>query len=90
MRSSSRSWSVITVKSRATSWTPSSVVTAPLHAVLDLVAQRAAGDGERDEDVGGAVGVDLGLTQHAEVDDRAMQLRILDGPQCLDELVVGD
>ena len=48
-RSAARSSSVITVKSRPTTSTPSSGVTAPVDPVCDLVAQRAAGHGEGDE-----------------------------------------
>ena len=68
--------------------TPSSVRERAADPVLDLVAQRAAGDGEGDEDVGRAVGVEFGSAQHAEVDDRAVQLGIFDRPECLDELLV--
>ena len=32
--------------------------------------------------------IEFGATQHAEVDDRAVELGILDRPQCLDELLV--
>ena len=37
-----------------------------------------------------AVGTQLGATDHAEVDDRAVQLGVLDGTQRLDELLGGD
>ena len=52
-------------------------------AVGDLVAQRAAGHGEGDQDADPAA-VDADVADHAEVDDRAVQLRVLDGPQGLD------
>ena len=53
----------------------------------DLVAQRAAGDGEGDEHRHGAVGPPFGAADHAEVDDRAVQLGVLDRPQRVDELL---
>ena len=56
LRSSSRSSSVITVKSRSIESTPSSAVAGVGHASLDLVPQRAAGDGEGDQDADDAVG----------------------------------
>ena len=58
--------------------------------ILDLVAQGASGDGEGDQDVGGAGVVELGPPEHPEIDDRAVQLRILDRSQRFDELVVRD
>ena len=42
------------------------------HATLDLVAQRAPGDGEGDEDGGRAVATQLDVANHPEVDDRAV------------------
>ena len=87
LRRSSRSSSVITVNSRSTELTPSSVGDGAGDAVGDLVAQRTAGDGERHEDLGGAVAVELGLPEHAEIDDRAVQFGVLDRPQRFDELL---
>ena len=52
---------------------------------LDLVAQRTAGDGQRDRDAGD-VAVDDCSPHHVEVDDASMQLWIFDGPQGLDEV----
>jgi hypothetical protein len=59
-------------------------------AALDLVAQRAPRHGEGDQDTDAAVGADVDRAQHAEVDDRAVQLGVLHGAQCVDDLVVGD
>ncbi len=60
------------------------------HPILDLTAQRASGDGEGDQDVGGAGVVELRPSEHPEIDDRAVELRILDRSQRFDELVVRD
>ena len=57
-------------------------------AVLDLVAQRTSGDREGDEDVGGSAVVELGAPEHPEVDDRAVQLGILDRSKGCYESVV--
>ena len=57
------------------------------HPAGDLVAQRAAGNGERDQHIDDAVVVERRLADHAEVDDRAPQLGILHGPQGLDDLL---
>ena len=46
------------------------------HVVLELRPQRAAGGGERDGDVDRAVGPDLGVAGHAQVDDVAAELGI--------------
>jgi hypothetical protein len=58
-----------------------------LDPVGDLVAQGAAGDGEGDEHVHVPLAPDLDLAQHAELDDRAVQLGILHRPQGLDDLL---
>ena len=60
------------------------------HAVGDLVAQRAPGDGERDQHLDAPVGPDLDVAHHAEVDDRPVQLGILHGTKGLEDLVGGD
>ena len=86
-RSSARSSSVMTVKSRDTDETPSSGTDGAFDAVRDLVAQRAAGHRERDQH-GHAAVVDRDVAHHAEIDDRAMQLGVLDGPQRLEDLLV--
>ena len=49
-----------------------------LDVVLDLGAQRAAGGGERDADRDGAVGLDLDVVDHAELDDVGVQLGVDD------------
>ena len=90
MRSASRSWSVITVNSTADGVTPSSAATASSTRLRDLVLQRAAGDGEGDEDGHAAVGGRVDRADHAEVDDRAVQLRVLDRPEGVDDLVSRD
>ena len=56
--------------------------------VLDLVAERAAGDGEGDAD-GGHSPVDGHALDHAEVDDAAVQLGVLDGAERLDDVGFG-
>jgi hypothetical protein len=53
----------------------------------DLVAQRAAGDREGDEDLDRAVVGDLDLAHHVQVDDRSVQFRVLHRAQGLDDLV---
>ncbi len=55
----------------------------------DLALERAAGNGERHEDLDG-LAVDAHLTHHVEVDDAAMELGIFDGPEGLDDLGFGD
>ncbi len=58
-------------------------------AALDLVAQRAAGDGEGDEHL--YVGVfDGHLADHVEVDDAAVQLGILDRAEGFDDSGLGE
>jgi hypothetical protein len=61
----------------------------PGHAVLDLVAQWAARDREGDQDLRPAVGADGNRLHHAEIDDRPMQLRVLDRAKCFDDLIRG-
>ena len=87
LRSSSRSWSVITVNSRSTRVDAVERGRRVGHPVLDLVAQRAAGDGEGDEHADDAVAADVDAADHAEVDDRAVQLGVLDRSQRLDDLL---
>ena len=59
-------------------------------ASCDLVAQRAAGDGEGDQDPDPPVVAEVDVAQHPEVDDRSVQLRVLDGPESVDDLLAGD
>ena len=56
--------------------------------VLDLVAQRAARDGEGDADRH-VTAVDGDAPDHAEVDDAAVQLGIFDGAQRVDDVGFG-
>ena len=58
--------------------------------VGDLVAQRASGDGEGDEDLDRAVVGHLDVAHHAQIDDRAVQLGILHRTQGVDDLVTRD
>ena len=87
IRSASRSSSVITVKSRFTLRTPGKGRHCAADPVLDLVAQRAPGDRQGDEDAYVAVGADVDVADHAEVDDGAAELGILDRTQGLDDLI---
>ena len=59
-------------------------------ASCDLVAQRAAGDGEGDEDPDSSVVVQVDVAEHPEVDDRSVQLRVLDGTERIDDLLARD
>jgi hypothetical protein len=61
----------------------------PADAVLDLVAQRAAGDGEGDQHLHVAVRADLDVADHAQLDDRAVQLRVFHGAERFDDLICG-
>ncbi len=54
----------------------------------DLVAQRAAGNGERDLHIEHAVVAEGDVADHAEVDDRAAQLGILHRSERIDDLLV--
>ena len=55
----------------------------------DLVAQRTAGNGERDLDCDNPVVTEHGTADHPQVDDRTPQLGILHGAQRLDDLLTG-
>ncbi len=57
---------------------------------MDLVLQRTAGNGERDEHADDAVAADVDVAEHAEIDDRTVQFGVLDRPECLDDLRFGD
>jgi hypothetical protein len=57
---------------------------------LDLVAQRAPGDGEGDEDPDTAVVAHVDVAQHPEVDDGSVQLRVLDRTERIDDLLTRD
>ena len=61
----------------------------PGHPVLDLVAQRAAGHGERDRDPH-LRAVDGDAPHHFQVDDAPVELGILDGAKGLEDLRFGD
>ena len=80
--------SVITPKERSTDATPMLGERAG-DAALDLVAERAPGDGEGDLE-GDRVAVDAHVADHVEVDDRAVELGILDGSKGGDDVVDGD
>jgi hypothetical protein len=54
----------------------------------DLGAQRAAGDGERDRD-SDMVAVDRDAPDHLEIDDRLVDLGVLDGPEGLENISLG-
>ena len=60
------------------------------HPLLDLGAQRAPGDREGHSDADGSVASQVDVAHHAEIDDGAPQLGILDGLERLDDLVGGD
>ncbi|MFT6764127.1 MAG: hypothetical protein ACJAXA_002792, partial [Candidatus Aldehydirespiratoraceae bacterium] len=55
----------------------------------DFTLEWAAGNGERNEYADDSVLADLNGFQHAQIDDRAVQLRIFDGAECFDDLVLG-
>src|SRR5262249_19559794 len=57
--------------------------------LLKVVADRAAGGGERDDDLDLAVLEDLDRADHAELDDVAPQLRVDDLAEGLGDLLVG-
>ena len=59
-------------------------------ATLDLVAQRASGHREGDEDPDAAVVAQVDVAQHPEVDDRSVQLRVFDGTKRIDDLLARD
>ncbi len=86
LRSSSRSSSVITVNSRSIEVDTIECGRRVGHTLADLVLQRTAGNGERDEHTDHAVGPDVDAAEHAEIDDRTVQFRVLDRPQCVDDL----
>ena len=53
----------------------------------DLVAQRASGDREGDQDPDPAVVVQVDVAEHPEFDDRSVQLRVLDRTERIDDLL---
>jgi hypothetical protein len=57
---------------------------------LDLVAQRAPGHGERDLEGHGVAVTHHHVAHHVEVDDRAMELGVLDRTQGSDDVIDGD
>jgi len=54
---------------------------------LDLGAQRAPDDREGDGETDPSVGADNDVAHHPELDDRTVQLRVLDGLERVDHLV---
>ena len=90
MRRSSRSWSVITVKSRATS--RHAVERGERAASTRLLISLRNGQPATVRAMSTSAHVpsasSVGAADHAEVDDRAVQLGILDRPQGLDDLLV--
>ena len=58
------------------------------HPVGDLVAQRASGDRERDRDPD-PFPLEPDPAHHAEIDDRAVELGILDRSERIDDLGLG-
>ena len=62
---------------------------AALDVALDLVAQRAGGDGQGDEDLDQPVLVDGDVPDHAEVDDAGVQLGVDDGLEHAPDLFRG-
>ena len=88
-RSAARSSSVITVKSRSTASTPSRAVTA---SVTRLVISLRSGQPAmvRATWTSTRAAVDGDAPDHAEVDDAAVQLGVLDGAQGLDDVGFGD
>ncbi len=59
-------------------------------ASRDLVAQRASGDREGDQDPDPAVVVQVDVAEHPEIDDRSVQLRVLDRTERIDDLLARD
>jgi hypothetical protein len=57
------------------------------HPALNLVAERASGNGQGDLHRHGRQ-LDPDSADHAQVHDRAVQLRVLDGSEGLDDLVL--
>ena len=55
--------------------------------LFEVGADRAAGGGQRDDDLDAAVLLDLDRADHAQLDDRAPQLGVDDGAQLLGDLV---
>ena len=64
--------------------------TASVTRSLDLVAQRAAGDGQGDLHLRRAAPSMRDVAHHVEIDDAAVQLGVLDRAQGLDDLGLGD
>ena len=60
------------------------------HAASDFVLQWTPWDGEGDQHADDAVVHNRHAAQHAEFDDRAVQLGVLDRAKCLDDLVFRD
>ena len=59
------------------------------HPPLDLALERTARHGQRDQHADDTVVADRHTAQHAEVDDRAVQLGVLDWAQSVDDLFFG-
>ena len=78
----------MTVRSTSTSATPGSAADRVGDPLGDLGPQRAAGDGQGDRDRD-LVAVDRDAPHHVEVDDRAVQLGVLDRAQGFEDVGFG-
>ena len=78
----------MTVRSTSTRFTPASADDRVGDPLGDLGPQRAAGDGQRDRDAD-AIAVDRDAPHHVEIDDRLVDLGVLDGPQRVENLGLG-
>ena len=56
-------------------------------AILNFGAQRAAGNGKHDSEPNNALLVDDDIANHAQVHDGTVQLWVLYGTECVDELI---
>ena len=56
-------------------------------AILDFGAQRTTGNGEHDSKPNNALLVDDDIANHAQVHDGTVQLWVLYGTECVDELI---
>ena len=83
-RRARRSSSVMVSRVTCTTSTPGHAAEGVGDPALDLGLQGAAGDRQADRD-GDVPAADLDLADHAEVDDAAVQLGVVDRPQQLDD-----
>jgi hypothetical protein len=58
-----------------------------VYAILDFGAQRTTGNGEHDSEPNNALLVDDDIANHAQVHDGTVQLWVLYGTECVDELI---